>query len=130
MNVKIVSTMLNEVRSILADTLELESFQINQFHNKDLSQHLLNWPGEFFSALCMNVSLFLFQKICVPYGSIYFAETWDYLWKHASRNSLLKFLPQHKHWGFYSDKKCKFLSKALKKNDFFLENKWLQWHII
>ena len=29
-NVKIVSTMLNEVRSILADTLEPESFQLNQ----------------------------------------------------------------------------------------------------
>ena len=37
-NVKIVSTMLNEVRSILADTLEPESFQINQNHNKDLNQ--------------------------------------------------------------------------------------------
>ena len=41
-NVKIVSTMLNEVRSILADTLEPESFQINQNHNKDLGQHQLN----------------------------------------------------------------------------------------
>ena len=41
-NVKFVSTMLNEVRSILADTLEPESFQTNQFHNKDLSQHQLN----------------------------------------------------------------------------------------
>jgi len=38
-NVKIVSTMLNEVRSILADTLEPESFQINQNYNKDLDQH-------------------------------------------------------------------------------------------
>ena len=42
MNVKIVSAMLNEVRSILADTIEPDSFQINQFHNKDLSQHQLN----------------------------------------------------------------------------------------
>ena len=42
MNVKIVSAMLNEVRSILANTLEPDSFQINQFHNKDLSQHQLN----------------------------------------------------------------------------------------
>ena len=41
-NVKSVSTMLNEVESILADTLEPESFQINQFHNKDFSQHQLN----------------------------------------------------------------------------------------
>ena len=41
-NVKIVSTILNEVRSILADTLEPESFQIDQIHNKDLSQHQLN----------------------------------------------------------------------------------------
>jgi len=41
MNVKIVSAMLNEVRSILANTLEPDSFQINQFHNKDLSQHQL-----------------------------------------------------------------------------------------
>ena len=40
-NVNIVSTMRNEVLSILADTLEPESFQINQFHNKDLSQHQL-----------------------------------------------------------------------------------------
>ena len=36
LNVKIVSTMLNEVQSILADTLDPESFQINQNHNKDL----------------------------------------------------------------------------------------------
>ena len=42
MNVKIVRTMLNEVRPILAETLEPDSFQINQFHNKDLSQHQLN----------------------------------------------------------------------------------------
>ena len=42
MNVKIVSAMLNEVRSILADTIEPDSFQINQFHNKDFSQHQLN----------------------------------------------------------------------------------------
>jgi hypothetical protein len=41
-NVKIVSTMLNEVRSILANTLEPESFQINQNHNKNLGQHQLN----------------------------------------------------------------------------------------
>ena len=41
-NVKIVSTMLNEVRSILADTLEPESFQLNQNHNKDVGQHQLN----------------------------------------------------------------------------------------
>jgi len=33
--------MLNEVRSLLADTLEPESIKINQFHNKDLSQHQL-----------------------------------------------------------------------------------------
>jgi hypothetical protein len=39
LDVKIVSTMLNVVRSILADTLKPESFQINQIHNKDLGQH-------------------------------------------------------------------------------------------
>ena len=41
-NVKIVSTMLNEVRSTLADTLKRESSQINQIHNKDLSKHQLS----------------------------------------------------------------------------------------
>jgi len=41
-NVKIVSTMRNEVRSILTDTLAPESFQINQFRNKYLLQHQLN----------------------------------------------------------------------------------------
>ena len=58
MNVKIVSAMLNEVRSILANTLEPDSFQINQFHNKDLSQHQLNWPGEWF---CFINECFLFD---------------------------------------------------------------------
>ena len=72
MNVKIVSAMLNEVRSILANTWEPDSFQINQFHNKDLSQHQLNWPGEWFCFINECFLIDLFRKICVPNGSIYF----------------------------------------------------------
>ena len=64
-NVKMVSTMLNKMRSIWAGTVEPESYQINQFHNKDLSQHQLIWPGECF-ALFMNVSFIVFfsKNLC------------------------------------------------------------------
>ena len=122
MNVKIVSAMLNEVRSILADTIEPDSFQINQFHNKDLSQHQLNWPGECF-ALYMNVSLLIcFEKFVFLMGVFIFAETSGLFVKHSSGISLLKFLPQHKHWGeILFQQKCKFLSKHSNKtwNIFF-----------
>ena len=121
-NVKIVSTMLNEVRSILADTLEPESFQINQNHNKDLDQH---WPGEF-SALCMNVSLFFVSKnLC---------SLWEYLFlqKHGTScgNILqeilfLNFFPNiNFEEKFYSDKGSFFQKHSKTLN--LLENEWLQ----
>ena len=64
-NVKIVSTILNEVRSILADTLKPESFQINQMHNKDLSQHQLNWPRSFQTS-CEAVIKYVSSKNFLP----------------------------------------------------------------
>ena len=112
-NVKIVSTMLNEVRSILADTIEPESFQINQFHNKDLSQHQLKWPDQFFAYVWM------------------FPHIMDYLWNILQEILFLNFFPNISiEEKFYSDKKCKFLSKALKNIEPFLENEWLQWHYL
>ena len=110
-NVKIVSTMLSEMRSIWADTVEPESCQINQFHNKDLSQHQLIWPGEYF-ALYMNVSLLIcFEKFVFLMGVFIFAETSGPFVKDSSGNSLLKFLPQHNYWGeilFWQKCKCSF----------------------
>ena len=111
-NVKMVSTLLNEMGSILADTVESESCQINQFHNKDLSQHQLIWPGECF-ALYMNVSLLIcFKKFVFLMGVCIFAETFGICVKHSSGNSLLKFPTQHKHrWEILFQQICKFLLK-------------------
>ena len=120
---KNVSTMLNEVRSILADTLEPKSFQINQFHNNDLSQHQLNCPGEFFSALCMNVFLFLFPKNCVPFGSIYFCGNMGTICGNILQEILfLNFFPNiNFKEKFYSDKGS-FFQKHSKHIGPFLEN--------
>jgi len=117
-NVKIVSTMINEVRSILADTLEPESFQINQNHNKDLGQHQLNWPGECFLLFVWMFPYFLFRKNCVPYGSIYFCGNMGTICGNILHEILfLNFFPNiNFEEKFYSDKKGKFLSKALKNN--------------
>ena len=48
-------------------------------------------------------------------GVFILAETFEICLKHSLGNSLLKFLPRHKHRGeILFQQKCKFLSKALK----------------
>jgi len=115
------------VRSILADTLEPESFQLNQNHNKDLGQHQLNWPGECFLLFVWMFPYFLFRKICVPYGSIYFCGNMGTCCGYILQEFLfLNFFPNiNFEEKFYSDKKGKFLSKHSKITlKLFLE-KWM-----
>ena len=85
-----------------------------------------------FFTFCMNVSLFLVSKnLCSLWEYLFLRKHGEQLWIHSSRNSLLKFLPQHKLWGeiLFLTRVVSFKSTQ-KTLNLFLKNEWLQWHLI
>ena len=98
------------MRSILANTLEPESFQINQNHNKDLDQH---WPGEF-SALCMNVSLFFVSKnLCSLWEYLFLRKHLEHLWSILQEILFLNFIPDiNIEEKFYSSRSVGFFQNT------------------
>ena len=57
-------------------------------------------------------------------GVFIFAETFGLFVKHSSGNSLLKFLPRHKHRGaIYSDRSVSFFQSTQTKHGIFFSEK-------